>query len=69
MARVQQRSTQFLGCNLHHMEPRIQWDTHYFKRTRVVARRLGQIQGFHAGLTLQQRDHAGLHLGAVGLVD
>ena len=69
VARVQQRSAQLLGCNLHHMEAGIQWNTYHLKRARIVARRLGQVQRFHARLALQQRDHAGLYLGAVRFIE
>jgi hypothetical protein len=51
------------------MEAGIQWNTDHFKGTRIVACGLGQVQSFHAGLALQQRDHTGLHFGAVGLID
>ena len=44
VAFVQQRGAEFLRSDLHHMETGRQGYTHHFKRARVTAGRLGQVQ-------------------------
>ena len=61
MARIQQRGTQLLRGNLHHMKAGAQRDAHHLKRARVVAGGFGQIECFDTPFAGQQRDHARLH--------
>ena len=44
------------------MKARLHGDAHDFKGARVLAVHLGNLQALDLGLTLQQRDHAGLHI-------
>ena len=69
VALVQQRRAQFLRGNFNHMEAWRERNAHHLKRAWVIGCRLGQVQRFDVGLAGQQRQHAGLNIVFVAVIE